>query len=39
VPKQLKEVGVPRKCNTLIIINNKIHHWLQDNKDKSYRGI
>jgi hypothetical protein len=30
VPKQLKEVGVPRKCNTLNIANNKIHRWLQD---------
>jgi hypothetical protein len=23
VPKQLKEASVPRKCNVLIIINNK----------------
>jgi hypothetical protein len=30
VRKQLKEVGVPRKCNTLNIANNKIHRWLQD---------
>jgi hypothetical protein len=30
VPKQLKEARVPRKCNVVIIINNKTHHWLQD---------
>jgi hypothetical protein len=26
----IKEASVPRKCNVLIIINNKIHHWLLD---------
>jgi hypothetical protein len=30
VSKQLKEAEVPRKFNILIIINNKIHHWLLD---------
>jgi hypothetical protein len=27
--EQLKEVGVPKKCNTLNIANNKIPRWLQ----------
>jgi hypothetical protein len=26
----IKEASVPRKCNAMIIINNKIHRWLQD---------
>jgi hypothetical protein len=39
VPKQLKEVGVPKKCDTLIVANNKIHHWLQDGQGQSYRGL
>jgi hypothetical protein len=30
VPKQLKGVGVPRKCNALNIIIIKVHCWLQD---------
>jgi hypothetical protein len=29
MPKQIKEVEDPRKCNTLIIINNKIQCWLR----------
>jgi hypothetical protein len=28
----IKDVGVPRKCNVMIIVNNKIHLWLQDRK-------
>jgi hypothetical protein len=38
VPKKLKEVRVPRKCNTFNIANNKIHHWLQDGKGKELEG-
>jgi hypothetical protein len=34
VPKHLKEGRVPRKCNTLNIANNKIHHWMQERQGK-----
>jgi hypothetical protein len=30
VSEQLKGVRVPKKCNTLNIVNNKIHRWLQE---------
>jgi hypothetical protein len=30
---------VPRKCNTLIIINNKIRQWMQDRQGKELEGI
>jgi hypothetical protein len=32
-------VRVPRKCNTLNIANNKIHHWLQDRQGKELYGV
>jgi hypothetical protein len=35
----IKEVTIPRKCNAIIIINNKIHRWIEDGKKKSYRGL
>ena len=36
MPKHLKEGRVPRKCNTLNIANNKIHHWLQDEQGQGH---
>jgi hypothetical protein len=30
--QKIKEASVPRKFNAIIIINNKIHHWMQDRK-------
>jgi hypothetical protein len=38
VPKQFKEANVPRKCNVLIIINNKYIIGYYMDKEKSYRG-
>jgi hypothetical protein len=29
---------VTRKCNVLIIINNKVHHWLQDTQGQELEG-
>jgi hypothetical protein len=39
VPKKLKEVRVPRKCNILIIINNKYISSCKMDKENSYREI
>jgi len=35
----LYRVRVPRKCNTLNIANNKIHHWLQDRQGNELYGV
>jgi hypothetical protein len=39
VPKQLKEVEVPRKCNTSSFLIIKYIVGCNTNTDKSYKGI
>ena len=39
MPKKIKEASVPKKCNVLIIINNKYITCFYTNKDKLYGAM